>query len=54
VGSTFLGYDAVLTYSEQRGSVLHENRLPLANNLSEIKTQLQIIKNLIEGKFDLS
>lgn len=54
MGSTFLGNDAILTYSEQRGSVLHENRVPLSDQNSEIRAQLQVIKNVIEAKFDES
>jgi hypothetical protein len=41
VGSTIFGNDSVVTYSEQRGNILHETNLPDYNKKSLIRPKLK-------------
>lgn len=51
VGSTFFGNDTVLTFSENRGRVLHENHLQInTQDKSELKNRLIALEDCMAGK----
>jgi WD40 repeat protein len=52
VGATLLGSQASLTFSEQRGSVLHEAKLPSHSKNNDLRADLKALNNALEGVFD--
>lgn len=52
VGSSLLGNDSVVTYSEQRGNVLQETKLLDHNRHSTLRPKLKALAEIVEKRFD--
>ena len=50
VNSTILGNDTLLTYSEERGSILHESIIPDLNKKSQIRPKLKALWQAAQQK----